>query len=270
MRRLKPGAYVLIAIGLVACRTQGNYTTIEGPRYDGSPPPHVEAPVANDTIRIATFNIEYAIRIDSALATIRAEPGLRDADILLLQEMDATSTRYVARELGMWFVYYPATRHFRYKRDFGNAVLSRYPIVEDSKIILPHPALLHGSVRIATAATIQIDTARIRVYSAHLGTYANNTKSQRRDQMEAILADAEPYNRVVIAGDMNDPNIGMVALEKGYSWPTREGPRTAIIGRLDHIFVRGLFIPDSAAAGTVRNNRNSSDHLPVWAIGLLK
>jgi endonuclease/exonuclease/phosphatase family metal-dependent hydrolase len=219
---------------------------------------------------VATFNIEYALRPDSALAVILAEPELRHADILLLQEMDATATRYLARQLGMWFVYYPATLHLRHKRDFGNAVLSRWPIVDDTKLMLPHNARVIGTARTATAATIRVGEQDVRVYSAHLGTIVNITAEQRRQQLRAILADAERYPRVVLGGDMNDPSVGEAAAEEGYAWPTRNGPRTAIIGRLDHIFLRGLFSPDSAAAGTVLNVRGSSDHRPVWITALLK
>lgn len=262
-------APIIFAVLLTLGCGSRNYQTAEGPRYVGAPPPHITARAPRDTLRVATFNIAYAIQVDSALAVIQSEPELRDADVLLLQEMDGPATRYIARELGMWFVYYPATLHFRYKRDFGNAVLSRYPIVEDKKIILPHPDWLHGSQRIATAATIRIDTTHVRVYSAHLGTYANNSRRERNDQLAAIITDATSYSRVIIGGDMNDPQIGAVARENGYAWPTEEGPRTAIIGRLDHIFVKGLFIPDTGAAGTVQDNRNSSDHLPVWAVALI-
>jgi hypothetical protein len=33
----------------------------------------------------------------------------------------------------------------------------------------------------------------------------------------------------------------------------------------DHIFVRGLGVPDVAPAGKVRDVRGASDHRPVWA-----
>ncbi|HEV7367265.1 MAG TPA: hypothetical protein VGN76_15575 [Gemmatimonadales bacterium] len=41
-------------------------------------------------------------------------------------------------------------------------------------------------------------------------------------------------------------------------------------GRLDHIFLRGLASPDTAAAGTVLVVGSASDHLPVWTIALLR
>jgi endonuclease/exonuclease/phosphatase family metal-dependent hydrolase len=74
----------------------------------------------------------------------------------------------------------------------------------------------------------------------------------------------------VIGGDMNDPGIGQIAREAGYAWPTQRGPNTTRLGRLDHIFVKGLGTPDSGAAGTVLNVRRASDHLPVWAVAVLR
>jgi endonuclease/exonuclease/phosphatase family metal-dependent hydrolase len=92
----------------------------------------------------------------------------------------------------------------------------------------------------------------------------------RRDQLHAIIANAKPYSRVVIGGDMNDAGVGQVARAMGYVWPTERGPATTRLGRLDHIFFRGLAAPDSAAAGTVLDVRGASDHLAVWAVGILR
>lgn len=261
---------IFAALLATGCQLQRNYTTADGPRYLGVAPPHVVAPRLSDTLRIVSFNIEYALQIDSALAVIRSESDLRGADVILLQEMDAVATRYLARTLGMWFVYYPATLHLRHHRDFGNAILSRWPIIDDAKILLPHHARLVGTARTATAATIRVGNEDIRVYSTHLGTYANISLAQRREQLQAILEDANPYPRVVLGGDMNDPSVGELARAMGYLWPTEKGPRTAAIGRLDHIFLKGLFTADSAGTGTVLDVRHSSDHRPVWALALLR
>lgn len=53
------------------------------------------------------------------------------------------------------------------------------------------------------------------------------------DQLRAILADAGRYAHVVIGGDMNA-------------------------------------VPDSRAAGTILNVHGASDHLAVWAVGILR
>ena len=159
-------------------------------------------------LRVVSFNIEYGIRVDSAIAVLTNDPALRNADVILLQEMDEKGTRWVADTLGMWYVYYPAVYRFNTHRDLGNAILARWPIVEDRKILLPHLSRFVHSQRVATAATIRVGEALVRVYSLHLGTMAGLAPAARRDQLEVVLADAEQYPRVVIGGDLNDPGIG--------------------------------------------------------------
>ena len=219
---------------------------------------------------MVSFNIEFALRVDSAIAVLASDPGLRGADVILLQEMDEGATRRVADALGLGFVYYPAIFHFRTHRRFGNAVLSRWPIVEDSKIVLPHLSRFVRTQRTATAATIRVGSSLVRVYSTHLGTPTDLGAAARRDQLRVILADAERYPRVIIGGDMNNAGVGQVAQEMGYAWPTEHGPPTSRLGRLDHIFFKGLASPDSGGAGAALDVRHTSDHLPVWAVGILR
>lgn len=217
-----------------------------------------------------SFNIEFAKRIDSAIALLRSDPELGAADVVLLQEMDAPGARRIAESLGMSFVYYPAIYHKRSKHDFGNAVLSRWPIIEDAKLILPHPSRYAGTHRTATAATIRFGRDTVRVYSTHLGTPLDVRGSRRREQLGAIIADAARFSRVVIGGDLNDHDVGRVAREMGYAWPTESGPKTNRLGRWDHIFLKGLASPDSNASGTVLDSYRISDHRPVWAIAIVR
>jgi endonuclease/exonuclease/phosphatase family metal-dependent hydrolase len=261
-----------MALAAVAgCRTGRNYATTEGPRYAGAPRGSSAAePRVTDTIRVVSFNIEFALRVDSALAVLTSDPSLRDAGVLLLQEMNGAATRRVAEALGMWYVYYPSFFHFRTDRDVGNAVLSRWPIVEDAKLVLPHVSRFVRTQRTATAATVRVGEVTLRLYSTHLGTMGDLSPAARRDQLRAIVADAEPYQRVIIGGDMNDVRVGEVAQESGFTWPTEHGPETTRLGRLDHIFFRGLGHPKRAAAGTLLDVRGASDHLPVWAVALIE
>jgi endonuclease/exonuclease/phosphatase family metal-dependent hydrolase len=263
-------AALLLVIGLLAgCRTGRNYRDPAGPRYAGAPDP-APARAATDTLRVVSFNIEYALRVDSAIAILRSEPALRDADVVLLQEMDGAATRRVAEALGMWYAYYPAIYRLRTRRDFGNAVLSRWPIVEDAKLVLPHVSRYGRTQRTATAATIRVGERLVRVYSTHLGTLADVGGGARRDQLRAILDDAARFPRAIVGGDMNSAGVGDVAAAKGFTWPTERGPRTTRLGRWDHIFVKGLASPDSAAAGTIADVRGVSDHVPVWARVVLR
>ena len=257
-------------LALAGCRTGNNYPGSEGPRYAGSAPSASPAGMRGDTVRVASFNIEYALRVDSAVAVMRSEPGLRDADVILLQEMDEAGTRRVAEAFGMHYVYYPGTFRRATRRDFGNAVLSRGPILEDRKILLPHVGIFGRTQRVATAATVMVRGVPVRVYSTHLGTMVNATPAARRRQLRTVLADAARYPRVIVGGDMNSHGVGRVAREMGYAWPTEHGPRTTRFGRWDHIVLKGLASPGSAAAGTVLDVRGTSDHRAVWAVAVLR
>jgi len=261
---------------LAACRTGRNYPGANEPRYAGAPPAG-PAPASRraDTLRVVTFNVRFAIEVDSAIAVLTSAPALRDADVVLLQEMDGDGTRRVAEALGMAYVYYPAIFRRPTRRDFGNAVLSRWPIEGDAKLVLPHVSRYARTQRIATAATIRVgDTTRVRVYSTHLGTVFDVGAAARRAQLRAILADAERWPRVVLGGDMNSEDVGRVAVAMGYAWPTERGPYTTPRRqRLDHVFLKGLATPNGtapAAAGVVSEIRGASDHFAVWVIAVLR
>ena len=260
---------LLLTVAATACRTGLNYPAADGPRYIGA---RATAEASNDSsqlVRVVSFNIKYSMQVDSAISVLTHEGDLRNADVILLQEMDEAGTKQIADTLGMSFVYYPATYHLKHKKHFGNAVLSRWPILQDEKLVLPHIARFTRTQRIATAATLRVRGDLVRVYSAHLGTLADIGPGARRDQLRAILTDAENYSHVIVGGDLNNKGVGTVARELGYAWPTERGPHTVIVGRFDHIFFKGMSSPDSDASGTITNVRRASDHRPVWAVGLL-
>lgn len=227
----------------------------------GAVPPQV--------VRIVSFNIAFGECIDRAIALLASDADLRRADVILLQEMDALGTQQIAGALGMAYVYYPTIYHVRAKRDVGNAVLSRWPILDDAKLILPHPSRYAKTHRAATAATLSIGSTRVRVYSTHLGTFADIGPGQRQAQLRSIIAHAHAYPLVVIGGDMNAADVGHLATVAGYTWPTELGPRTTTLGRFDHIFFKGFRSPDSGAAGTVLPPLRISDHRPVWAMVIM-
>ncbi|MEZ4417918.1 MAG: endonuclease/exonuclease/phosphatase family protein [Gemmatimonadota bacterium] len=247
---------------LTACRTGSNYTSPGGPAYAGQPGSLVSCDGgAGRTLRVVSFNVEFALRPDTAARVLGSTSELQCADVILLQEMDEQGTRRIAEHLGLQYVYYPAVFHYRYDRDFGNAVLSRWPVREQSKLVLPHVSLFTRTQRIAVAVTLDVRGRPLRVYSAHLGSLLEITPWARKAQLRAVLDDASPYERVVIGGDMNSGGVGEVAAEAGFSWPTQEGPPTVKRMRWDHIFLRGV---SSVGAGTVLEIREASDHRPVW------
>ena len=248
---------------LLACRGGTNYDSPLGPRY-ASPMPACPARRTDADLLVVTYNIEFARRIDEAIAVLRDTPELAGADVVLLQEMTAEATARVASALGMGFVYYPAIHHRRARQDFGNAVLSRWPIEHDAKLVLPHRSRYAGTQRAATVATIRVDTTAVRVYSTHLGTPADISARGRREQLAAILRDAASFPAVVVGGDMNTGELGPAVGEYGFRLATSATPKTTRFGRWDHVLVRGAALSSPARAGVVDRGRTASDHSAVW------
>jgi endonuclease/exonuclease/phosphatase family metal-dependent hydrolase len=170
----------------------------------------------------------------------------------------------------MGWVYYPAVVRRGTGRRFGNAILSRWPIVDDDKLILPRVSVFGRMQRIATAATLDVGGVPLRVYSVHLATPVDLSLRARNDQFRAILDDAAPHPRVIIGGDMNSGAMPRHAERRGFHWATEEGPRTAAFGRWDHIVYRGLAPAEPDPSGTILDPREASDHRPVWIRAVLR
>ena len=247
---------------LTSCATTRNYSDPGGPRYAGDPR---SVAAEADTLKIVAFNVEYSYHVERAVKLINWSNALRSPDILLLQEMDEAGVKAIADSLGFGYVYFPATLHPVTGRDFGNAVVSRYPIEAGRKLILPFLARWRRTMRAAVGATIRVGDRRIRVYSVHLSTFIGNGPTERRAQLAAVLADADSFPIVVMGGDFNSGTVPEMALERGFTWPTRGLGHTESMWSMDHILLKGIALTSRAATGLVLENGGASDHKPVWA-----
>ena len=126
-------------------------------------------PAVTGPIRIVTFNVKLARRIDRAIEVLRSD-SLRGADIVTLEEMDDRGVDRIARALDLNYVYYPGSIHPTEHKYFGPAVLSRWPIARSWKVLLPHASRTRHQRRNATAAEVVVRGVRIRVYGVHLET----------------------------------------------------------------------------------------------------
>jgi len=246
---------------LSGCAGTTNYSDLAGPRHAAS----AVRPATSDDreLRVVSFNVKFARQIERAIRVLRTDDSLRHPDIVLLQEMDEAGTAAIADSLGMNWIYYPASVAPS-GNDFGNAILSCWSLEADTKILLPHEDILHGSQRIAVAATAHIDGRAFRVYCVHLGTILANGPRARRQQLATVLDDAARFPDVIIGGDFNSETVPEIALARGYTWPTRRLPHTANWWTLDHILLKGDLSARAASVGVVRNNLKASDHRPVW------
>lgn len=271
MRKAFMGA--ALGAALAACAPTVNLLNPTSPRFQGSYAPGVVSDsvepaagrMATVPIRVVSFNVKLADRIDATIAVLRGDT-LRDADIIALQEMDEAGVEQIARALRLNYVYYPGSIHPTRGRYFGPALLTRWPIRDTRKLMLPHEGLVRHQRRSATAATIDVRGACIRAYAVHLETQIRASDHQREDQVDAVLQDAAAFPcPTVVAGDFNSHGIGRYFEEKGYAWPTERVGPTITFFSWDHIFARGLELPDSAFAGKVSEIHGASDHRPVWA-----
>src|SRR5262245_48520077 len=119
-----------LALAAAACAPVRNYTDLSGPRYAGG----AALPSRAHPVKLVTFNIRFAREIGGAIALLQANPHLKDADVIALQEMDGPGVERIAAALGLAYVYYPAALRADGK-DFGNAVLVRGEIEDDHKLL---------------------------------------------------------------------------------------------------------------------------------------
>lgn len=256
-------------LGMTSCSLSDAATDALGPAFVGEFA--VGQPEFDGNVKVVSYNISFAEEAALAARELLEIEELRDADIVLLQEMDETGTIQIARALGYNFVYYPASIHDRHDRYFGNAILSRWPISNQERTVLPHKNPKDGQRRIAVRAVVTLDDLEVLVYSVHTETPWLSA-SKRADQV-AVLVDSidERYPHVIVGGDFNTLTPGAVAdleqrfkaadLKKASSATSPTVQFESIGLTLDHILVRGMAV---LAAG-VADEAAASDHLPIWA-----
>ncbi|MEO7092818.1 MAG: endonuclease/exonuclease/phosphatase family protein, partial [Polyangiales bacterium] len=203
-----------------------------------------------------------------------------DCDVVMLQEVDAgvarsnhdKQTEMLGEMLGMKYrIWYPNV-DVRGGGQYGNAVLSRYPIIESHNIDLTlrfkkKRSVLHSVIRVRHE---DVDRT-IHVYNMHLGL----ARYERKRQLEMFLG-SHPFAHlhhdtpVVVGGDLNDVygGLGELLVPSGFRGVDRRPltfPAWGPMRALDAIFVRGavelqkLVRCDSALA------RRASDHRPLVA-----
>ncbi len=254
------------ALTCLGCEVE-NYDDPNGPRWSGEY--RTENVPLGDEVSVVTFNIEFSIKIDEAIRDLKAHDTLSRAQIVLLQEMDETGTDRIAKALGYDYVYYPSSRH-EDDRNYGEAILSKWPIVRDQKLILPHRDPMNGRLRIAVLAVLDTPRGPLGVASVHtdvpwLGP--EGRLDQARAVRDAALALDMP---LIVGGDFNTSDFGSVDAtvdvfeEKGFAYASKGVENSgSAFGKhtldLDHVFSMGL---PRIAAGMEESD--ASDHFPVW------
>ncbi|MCP3102748.1 endonuclease/exonuclease/phosphatase family protein [Myxococcus sp. K15C18031901] len=266
---MTPCALLAVLTLLTGCPIAENYSDETGPRYTGDyRVPGTGSTAAPSSLTVVTLNLSFAEHVTEAIASLSTAP-LSGADVIMMQEMDAPAVERIAQELGMTYVYYPASVAVD-GDDFGNAVLSRWPITADRKIHLPHDDPYHQQHRIAVVATVEVAGTPVQMVSAHTATPIVGLGG-RLDQAETIIDGIDATGPLqIIAGDFNTSDPGSqgqtvkLFSKRGYQWASEGVGDTvdSVIGGLplDYVFSRGV---TPLERGVDRRDAGS-DHHPVW------
>jgi endonuclease/exonuclease/phosphatase family metal-dependent hydrolase len=256
---------------LTGCAAVTNYPDPLGPAISGKAGKSPE--YRGEELVVVTYNIELGEKIDLAIEEIEEDSILRSADIFLLQEMDPSGVERLASHFDLDYIYYPSAVHSKHGKDYGNAILSRWPLKEPKKIVLPHEDPLRKQIRIATAATVVVGEREIRAMSTHTEMYrlATRDRVEQIDSITRAIDRGQPY--VVVGGDFNTvrghvlkrfdrefEEIGMQRATEGVGWTADADPMGILHMELDHIYTRGFLVTGSGKM----SETESSDHHPVW------
>ncbi len=232
------------------------------------------------TVKVVSYNIHFrgGKELQKIIETLRDDQEIGGAGIIGLQEVDrnkersgnVNNAREMAKALGMRYAWagQPQKSAGQEEEDTGVALLSRYPITDVEKIVLPHSGP-GGRLRVALGATVQLGAKAARVYVVHA---ERRIPTQRKlDQLNAVLTalDRHPQaSSAIVLGDFNsDTSVNETAqlfTRAGFSTPIPNDHATwklmFITTKLDWIWLRGV----QATEGGVTDRIKLSDHKPIW------
>lgn len=235
------------------------------------------------TVTVMSFNIHHGQGTDGVLdleriaRVIRASgagiAGLQEVDRHYAQRSDWADQPAELAELLNWHVVYGANIDLdppapgRPRSQFGNAVLSRYPIARwQNTHLFQSPGeeqrgLLH--------AEVGVPDVPLHVYVTHLDPFSEADRVQQAQQVVQLVGDHCP---AVLLGDFNahpqTPEVGRLRAALTDTWTAAAdggrlvtNPADAPAARIDYIFTSPR--PRAAWTRLSADDPAASDHLPV-------
>ena len=155
-------------------------------------------------MNIVTYNIQYGLGKDHEINLARIARETEGADVIALQEVERFWTRSHNEDQTAFFADYFEDYYWVYgpgvdlhvqdsspkenrRRQFGNMILSRYPIVYSRNHFLPKRSSIGESLsiqRTALEATLLAGKTPLRIYSVHLTHLSAET---RKRQIKRIM-----------------------------------------------------------------------------------
>ena len=241
--------------------------------HTSSGPAGLAEPSQTERLIVTSYNIHSCKGLDLRLSCDRIAAILSrtHADVIGLQEVRAGQEKEIARILGFHALFARADHVGGY--EFGNAILSRFPIRRSDVYPLGIP---HHEQRVCLHAEIAWpdDAGAIHVFSAHLG----QNEMERRQQAErlasnSILENPSFHNAPrVLLGDFNEKSrngtvnhsLASFQCATGRSW-TAFCP----ILYLDRVYISSDLKFHDFHIDRTGSALIASDHAPITAV-LLK
>ena len=226
-------------------------------------------------IKFMSFNTQHCLNfitkeIDfDIMADVIIKCG---ADVIGLQEMRDESTheeyqaqaKRIAEKLGFYYYFAEAIR-FDGKNPYGNALISRYPIISAETILIPDPVVPeydgYYETRCLLKAIIDVDDG-LNVLVSHFGL----NPDEHRNAVETIVSNISS-ERCVLMGDFNvEPDNPVLQPIREQLYDTAEKfdspkfsfPTDIPSVKIDYIFVsKDLSVTDADIPNIV-----ASDHRP--------
>ena len=240
-----------------------------------SKPQAIPPDSANATVRVIDYNVHNGFnttgRLDlEALATIIEES---EADVVGLQEISRGWLIWGRTDMLTWFsqrLDMPYVSGPTADAQWGNAILSRYPIVRAEAFPLPTEELLIRRGYII--AEIDIGRGTIILIDTHFAHRGSSNNAAREMQAAEIVRAWDGGATTVIVGDMNAPpeadsiltlsDAGLVNIAAEICLqPVLTSPASDPNRQIDYIWIS----PDLSASRCKVGQIQASDHLPVIA-----
>ena len=241
-------------------------------------------PASLPKLRVATYNVHGCVGMDRRRSEARIAEVIAESsvDIIGLQELDlgrrrsagVDQTRMIAEQLRWHSHFHPAME--RDDERYGNAILSRYPLVFRRAIELPGvPPFFCRENRAALGVDIETNVGPVYIINTHLGLGWRERMLQAQlfasAEWRSLIADDTP---LILLGDFNslrgsrpyrtlnrhlrDVRTLIQPTGRMSTFPTRFPTLT-----VDHVFVNEALQPLNIIVHRSPLARIASDHFPL-------
>jgi endonuclease/exonuclease/phosphatase family metal-dependent hydrolase len=229
-------------------------------------------------MRIVTYNIHKGRGMDgrTSISRIAKVLGELSADIIAVQEIFAEGdsekgqVEELAAELGLKSAF-ACTRHRR-GRPYGNAILTRWPIIESRDMDISHRRReRRGCIR----ADLETPRGTLHIFNIHMGTSYFERRHQVRNLLSAKHLHDDLCGPRLLVGDFNEWIRGLTTRMLSERFESlnlelhvrkrRSYPGLLPIMHLDHMYFERPLHIDKVELIRTRLSKVASDHLPLVA-----